>query len=60
LAILLIVAVIGAIVWVRRMLDTGGGPVEGAMKVPDNVKALPDAEPLPGEPRGVTMGGRGG
>ena len=58
LAILLIVAVVGAIVWGRRMIDTGGGPVEGAMRVPDSIKALPPAEPQPGEPRSVVMGGR--
>lgn len=58
LAILLIVAVVGAIVWGRRMIDTSGGPVEGALRVPDSIKALPPAEPQPGEPRGVVMGGR--
>jgi hypothetical protein len=37
LAMLLIVAVVGAIVWARRMMDTGVGPVEGAMPVPESV-----------------------
>ena len=60
LAMLLIVAVVGAIVWARRMMETGDGPVEGAMKVPESIKALPDATPQPGEPAGATFGARGG
>jgi hypothetical protein len=56
LAILLIVAVIGAIVWARRLSDTGDGPVEGALKVPESVKALPDAKPKPGEPSPTGVG----
>jgi len=56
LAILLIVAVVGAIVWARRLSDTGDGPVEGAMKVPDSVKALGPAKPQPGEPIPKGMG----
>ncbi|MDQ2986700.1 MAG: hypothetical protein M3R13_08245 [Armatimonadota bacterium] len=58
LAILLIVAVVGAIVWARRLSDSGDGPVDGAMKVPDSVKALGPALPKPGEPSPVGMGGR--
>ena len=55
LAILLIVAVIGAIVWGRRLSDTGDGPVEGALPVPESIKAMPDAKPKPGEitPKGM-------
>ena len=56
LAILLIVAVVGAIVWARRLSDTGDGPVEGALKVPDSVKALGPALPKPGEPPRIGMG----
>jgi hypothetical protein len=58
LATLLIVAVIGAIVWARRMMDTGDGPVEGAMPVPESVKALGPAKPQPGEPTAMGMGDR--
>jgi hypothetical protein len=58
LAMLLIVAVIGAIVWARRMMDTDDGPVEGAMPVPESVKALGPALPKPGEPTAVGIGTR--
>ncbi|MEO7453894.1 MAG: hypothetical protein ABIV13_03935 [Fimbriimonadales bacterium] len=58
LAMLLIVAVVGAVVWGRRMMDTGDGPVEGAMVVPESVKALGPALPQPGEPTAVGMGDR--
>ena len=56
LAILLIVAVIGAIVWARRLSETGDGPVEGAVPVPESIKALPDAKPKPGEPSAAGIG----
>ena len=58
LAVLLIVAVVGAIVWARRLTDTGDGPVEGAMEVPASIKALPPATRQPGEPPGIVMGER--
>ena len=58
LAVLLIVAVIGAIVWARRLTVTDDGPVEGAMPVPESVKALGPAKPQPGEPTPIGMGNR--
>lgn len=58
IAILLIVAVVGAIVWARRLSDTGDGPVEGAMEVPASVKALGPAKRQPGEPVPKGMGSR--
>lgn len=58
LATLLIVAVIGALVWGRRLSDTDDGPVEGALAVPESVKALGPALPQPGEPPMAGIGGR--
>ncbi len=58
LAMLLLAAVVGAIVWGRRMMDTSDGSVEGAMPVPESVKALGPALPQPGEPSAMGMGGR--